>query len=58
MKIYLMRAYFEALLLFKPWETVRAPGSFWGLGYRPPPTPWCPLLLCLRTEVCVALQMF
>lgn len=56
MKRYLMRAYFEALQLFKPWETVSAPGSFWGLGYRPPPTPWCLSLLRLRTEVCVALQ--
>lgn len=31
MKRYLMRAHVEPLLLFKPWETVSASSSFWGL---------------------------
>lgn len=40
-----MKEYFEAVLLFKLWEAVAAPGSSCCLGYRPLPAPWCSLLV-------------
>lgn len=46
-----MKEYLEAVLLFKLWEGVGAPGSSCGLGFKPLSTPWCSLLVSGQRSV-------